>query len=150
MATLIVVSNLTSTATPIIDNGLNGSSVEPGTVIEIKEPTNKDIIATLARRQGVNPDLALAISQCESEHRQFNQDGTVLRGRQNPQDVGLFQINEFYHLEDSKKLGYDIYTAKGNVEYAFHIMKRDGVRHWTYSKPCWGHKVASHQVALAK
>lgn len=106
------------------------------------------MIRVIAKQNQVNPELALAISRCESEYRQFNKDGSVLRGRENPQDVGLFQINERYHLEDSKKFGYDIYSAQGNVEYAMHIIKRDGIRHWTYSKPCWGNKVSSHHVAM--
>lgn len=146
MATLIVVSNLTATVTPTVSNELNGS-VAPVAIVEVKEPTNQDMIEVMAKQQGVNPKLAAAISRCESEHRQFNEDGSVLRGRVNSQDVGLFQINEFYHLEDSKKFGYNIYSAQGNVEYALHIMKRDGIRHWNYSKPCWGPKVSSHKVA---
>lgn len=148
MATLIAVSNLTASVTPIVNSDIATES-NP-VVFEVKAASNAELIELIAEKNGVNTALALAIAKCESEHRQFNEDGRVLRGRENPQDVGLFQINEFYHLEDSKKLGFDIYTAKGNVEYAMHIMKRDGVRHWTYSKPCWGNKVSSHQVAMAQ
>lgn len=87
---------------------------------------------------GLDPDLSLRIARCESELRQYNKDGEVLRGIHNPQDVGIFQINEKYHLQDSQKLGLDIYSAEGNIEYAMEIMKRDGVRHWNYSRACWG------------
>ena len=100
------------------------------------------MITVLAKKNDIDTTLAIEIAQCESEHRQFNEHGTVLRGRQNPADVGVFQINETWHLADSQKLGYNIYTAKGNIEYAMYIMKKDGARHWKYSKPCWGKKVA--------
>lgn len=121
----------------------------PAIMVEVKEPTYQEMIEVIAKKNNVNPELAVAISRCESELRQFNKDGSLLRGRQNPDDVGLFQINEYYHLSDSKKLGFDVHTPKGNIDYAMYIIKRDGIRHWTYSKPCWGHKVTSHQVALA-
>ena len=147
MATLIAVSNLNANITPIVSN--DQISENHQIVVEVKEPSNIEMIEVLAEKYGVDSNLALHISQCESELRQYNENGTVLRGRENPQDVGLFQINEFYHLQDSQKLGFNIYTAKGNIEYAMYIMERDGTRHWTYSKPCWGKRVGS-QIALAK
>lgn len=78
------------------------------------------------------------VAQCESHHNQFNVDGSVLRGRVNPQDVGVFQINEFYHLEESKKLGMDIHTTAGNIDYARHLYDTQGLSPWVWSRPCWG------------
>ena len=111
-------------------------------VIEVKELSVAGMVEVLAEKKEINPAVALEIAQCESELRQFNKDGSILRGRDNPADVGVFQINENWHLTDSRKLGYDIYSTKGNIEYALYLMKRDGIRHWKYSKPCWGKKVA--------
>ncbi len=89
---------------------------------------------------GVDPQTALKIARCESSLRQWQDDGSgeVLRGHKNPADVGLFQINEKYHLAQSESLELDIYSAQGNVEYAMSLIKRDGLRHWHWSKPCWG------------
>ncbi len=94
----------------------------------------------VATSYGVDHKAALKIAHCESNLRQWkdNESGEVLRGRKNKDDVGLFQINESYHLKQSQELGLDIYTADGNVEYAISLMKRDGLRHWHWSKPCWG------------
>lgn len=64
----------------------------------------------------------------------------MIRGIVNPKDVGLFQINTDYHLKDSKDLGYNIFTPKGNVQYAMHLLKEDGVSHWKASKDCWSKK----------
>jgi hypothetical protein len=61
-----------------------------------------------------------------------------LHGIQNANDIGLFQINEIYHLKTSKALGYDIYTTEGNIDYAIWLLKNEGSQHWNYSKPCWG------------
>ena len=83
-------------------------------------------------------DLALAIARCESQYSQFAASGKVLRGRKNPNDVGVFQINEDYHLAASKKLGFDIHTLEGNIAYAMWLLKRDGSKPWRASQPCWG------------
>lgn len=84
------------------------------------------------------PEIMKNIARCESGERQFNQDGTVLRGQLNPHDVGYFQINEQYHLEKSKSLGYDIYSFDGNIRYALWLYEREGTRPWNWSKSCWG------------
>lgn len=80
----------------------------------------------------------LAIAKCESGSKQFNEDGTVLRGRVNSLDVGFFQINEKYHLESSIKLGYDIYTEEGNKAYAVYLYEHQGAKPWKASAPCHG------------
>lgn len=77
------------------------------------------------------------IAWCESRNRQFNPDGTVLRGVVNSQDVGKHQINERYHLAESQRLGMDIHTLEGNTEYAQHLFKTQGSKPWNWSKHCW-------------
>jgi hypothetical protein len=77
------------------------------------------------------------ISWCESKNRQFNADGSIHRGEINPQDVGKYQINEFYHLEASRKLGMDIYTEEGNTMYALYLYEHEGTTPWNWSKSCW-------------
>ncbi len=83
-------------------------------------------------------DVLKKIAWCESRNRQFNLDGTILRGEINPQDVGKYQINEHYHLEDSQRLGMDIYTLAGNTEYAKYLYSKQGSKPWNWSKKCWG------------
>ncbi len=78
------------------------------------------------------------VAFCESTYRQFSPNSKVHRGVVNNQDVGIFQINERYHLEDSKKLKIDIYTIEGNTEYAKYLYEKQGLRPWSASKPCWG------------
>lgn len=78
------------------------------------------------------------ISQCESQFRQFASDGSVLRGREVRQDVGVMQINETYHKATAQKLGYNIYTLDGNLAYAQYLYDREGSQPWSASKACWG------------
>lgn len=81
--------------------------------------------------------IMIQVSYCESRFRQFNPDGTVLRGIVNSDDVGAMQINEYYHLEASKRLAIDIYTLKGNLAYARHLYRQSGTQPWSASAPCW-------------
>jgi hypothetical protein len=90
--------------------------------------------------------IMIDVARCESAYRQFDQDGLVLRGRVNSQDVGVMQINEKYHLEASKKLNLNIHTIEGNMAYARHLYKTQGTTPWRYSSPCWN---KSREVALA-
>lgn len=83
------------------------------------------------------PAILLRIAECESNNRQFNEDGSVLRGRKNPSDVGRFQINEFYHLETARKLNMDIYTWEDNTAYALYLFEKNGTRDWLWSASCW-------------
>lgn len=80
-----------------------------------------------------------AIAKCESGNRQFNTDGSILRGKVNPKDVGMFQINEKYHLQASIKMGYDIYTEEGNKAYATYLYNTQGSRPWKASAYCHGY-----------
>lgn len=82
-------------------------------------------------------ELLVRIAQAESNIRQFAKDGSVLRGRQNPMDVGIFQINEKYHLSDSQKIGYNIYEPEGNIKFAVELYSREGTRPWNWSKGKW-------------
>lgn len=103
-----------------------------------QEKTVGQLIEEEAARMGVDGKLAAKVAFCESTWRQFDPEtGKVLRGVHNPKDVGLFQINEDYHLDASTKLGYNIYTSQGNIDYALYLMKRDGLKHWKWSEPCW-------------
>ncbi len=86
--------------------------------------------------------IMVEIAWCESRFRQHDENGEVLRGEVNSLDRGVMQVNEFYHLEDSKKLGYDILTIEGNTAYARYIYEKSGVQPWISSSPCWSKSVA--------
>lgn len=81
--------------------------------------------------------LLVKIAKCESHFRQFGKDGSVYRGKVNDQDVGVMQINEFYHLKTADKLGLDIYSIQGNLAYAKYLYEREGAQPWSSSAPCW-------------
>lgn len=78
------------------------------------------------------------VARCESQFVHYTDSGNILRGRVNKSDIGVMQINEYYHGDTAKRLDIDLYTLEGNVEYARDLYERKGTQPWDASKPCWG------------
>lgn len=77
------------------------------------------------------------IATCESGNKQFNKDGSVIRGKINNNDVGKYQINLTYHEKQASKLGYDLFTEEGNTNYAIWLYEKEGDKPWDWSRSCW-------------
>ena len=82
--------------------------------------------------------IMIEIAKCESNFRQYDGDGDVLRGEKNILDRGVMQINEYFHNENSEKLGFDILTLEGNTSYGRYLFEKYGVKPWISSSKCWG------------
>jgi soluble lytic murein transglycosylase-like protein len=89
------------------------------------------------RKEFKNEPILVDIARCESSFRQYDADGKILRGKANKDDIGLMQINEKYNGDLAKKLGYDIYTTEGNIQFAKYLYSKQGADPWTYSSKCW-------------
>lgn len=146
MASLIITASSTTgpalALNPLVVNKIENSQPIVETY-SVERPVSEagseiyDKIIALSAKYGLHTDTTLRIAYCESTFRQHNQNGEVLRGKVNSADVGVFQINEKYHLDQSKRLGLNIYQVDDNIEYAMWLMKKEGNRHWNWSKPCW-------------
>ncbi len=81
------------------------------------------------------------ICTCESGLTHFKSDGeTVLRGVINRHDIGICQINEYYHQKRIDALGLNIYKYEDNISFAKDLYNRLGSAPWIWSKSCWGDK----------
>lgn len=106
-------------------------------------PLTSAEIAIEEKKVELLPELK-AICGCESvgnpkaEPQQFHKDGSVIRGVVNNQDVGMCQINLYYHEKAADKLGLDLFTEQGNIIYANHLYTEQGSTPWKWSKGCWG------------
>jgi hypothetical protein len=153
----VLTSIYGSPTAPAIDN--ISTTTAPGASVRIEEttttniPTSKELEAK-AREFFKNDPLLVEIARCESSFRHLTKDGSVLRGKVNKGDVGLMQINEFYHADTAKKLGLDLETLEGNMAYAEYLYNREGGQPWKASSTCWNQAeksiTDSVQVALAK
>lgn len=118
-------------------NEASGKAEDTATT-KISKPVNPNIgIESKVREYFSDLPIMAEVSKCESRYRQFSADGSILRGVVNGQDVGVMQINEYYHLKRAKKLGMDVRTLEGNLDYARLLYEEEGTRPWKASAPCW-------------
>lgn len=117
---------------------------------ELITTQDKEVLEKYLKENFADTPILFEIAKCESTMTHFNKDGQVIRGKVDRRDVGVMQINEGYHLEDAKKLGFDIHTVEGNVAYAKYLYKKFGSKPWSASSPCWSKTLAAKEEVLAK
>lgn len=148
----MVVSGMMATDTPAVQTQTIGARPEIVSATSTQAAAARTKPQTNSNQKGSNPNqgiesitreyykdipLMAEIAYCESRFRQFDKDGSVFRGVVNNKDVGIVQVNEFYHLERAKKLNIDIHTVEGNLEYGRLLYKEQGSQPWKSSAPCW-------------
>ena len=116
---------------------INVQSDPEHTTSEIRTFTNTQAVQAYLHEQYFDTPILIEVARCESEFRQFDKSGRVIRGRAVQDDIGLMQINEYYHGLTAKNMGLDIYTTEGNVAFAKYLHSRYGLKPWSASKPCW-------------
>ncbi len=92
--------------------------------------------------------IMIKVAWCESRFRQFGKDGSVFRGIVNTSDVGVMQVNTYYHGKTAAKLGLDLMTIEGNMAYAKYLYEREGTTPWMSSSACW--MTSKSEVAILK
>jgi hypothetical protein len=91
--------------------------------------------------------IMVSIAKCESHFRQYDRNGAVYRGVVNNKDVGVMQVNEYYHAEAAKKLNLNLWTLEGNTAYARYLYEKEGTTPWLSSSACWN---KSKHIELAR
>lgn len=114
--------------------------------------TNQDLIAREAlakldtesavRTYFSDIPVLIHIARCESTFRHTHTDGTVLKGKVDPADTGVMQINMRYHGKEAKELGLDLTDRYDNMLYARNLYERQGTQPWDASSPCWSRIIA--------
>lgn len=85
----------------------------------------------------------IEVAFCESTFRHTLSDGSVLRGRVDPADTGVMQINKRYHLQAATAMNLDLENLYDNMAYARYLYEKQGLQPWSASAPCWNRQVAS-------
>ena len=99
---------------------------------------NPESLSAYVREYFVDEPILAEIAKCESRFRHLNKDGEIFRGKVNKSDIGVMQINTYYHGKKAEELGLDLYSLRGNLEYAKYLHEKEGTTPWNSSKPCWG------------
>lgn len=137
---LLLVSSLYGGLSEASVAAASQTKVDPIQKQESIESVKNDNSITFEQyvREYFKDDPILAeIAKCESTFRQYSSTGEVIKGIVNKSDVGVMQINKYYHLERANKLGFDLNTTEGNMAYAKKLYEREGTRPWSSSSDCW-------------
>ncbi len=110
------------------------SSVQPD---DLKNP---ETLGAYVREYYADSPILADIAWCESRMRHLDKEGNLFRGKVNPSDIGVMQINTYYHEATSTKMDIDLESLSGNLKYAQYLYEKEGTKPWNSSKPCWGNK----------
>lgn len=145
---LLILTSLYGTPTANAEQGN-----VPQNVVEIKTESNipdNNNVEKIVRDFFKDEPILIDIARCESSFRQYDENGEVLRGKVNKSDIGIMQINEYYHKERIEKLGVDLSDIKGNLTYAKWLYNKEGGQPWKASSACWNKPniASSNQLVL--
>lgn len=156
MASIFVLSSFYGAPTVAIADGISTSTtVAPLTRMDestISNLPSRNELEEIVKRYFKDDPILIEIARCESQFRQFDAKGNVLKGKVNKGDLGLMQINKYYHADQAKALGYNLRTIEGNLAYAKYLYDKEGVQPWKSSSPCWRESLnkSSHQIIALK
>ncbi len=122
----------------------HAASIEevPATYIATARPQSSAEVETKVREYFSDIPIMVEIARCESTFRHVMNDGTVLRGFVDNDDLGVMQINLRFHAVEAERLGLDLENIYDNMAYARHLYERQGTQPWNASAPCWGRHIA--------
>ena len=103
-----------------------------------KELTIEQKITKLALEYHVNPAVVHAIISCESEYKSSAIGKMAVIG----QDIGIWQINSYFHEEAAKERGLNIYNSNDNLRYGMILLFEKGTQPWKASRTCWSKKLS--------
>lgn len=125
------------------------SEVAIGRITTIEEAREERVVVardteTIVRTYFRDLPIMAEIARCESNFRHHRADGTVLRGRVDPADTGVMQINRRYHEARAVAMKLDLADLYHNLAYARHLYEEQGTQPWSASAPCWRTALAAN------
>jgi hypothetical protein len=86
--------------------------------------------------------VMVQIARCESTFRHTLPDGSILKGKVDPADTGVMQINKRYHGDKAASMNLNLDDIYHNMAYARYLYETQGTRPWSASAPCWNGSLA--------
>lgn len=141
--------NLTASITLAVSAFLSGSTLQTTDLVSVQPFMEAQTVEEYVRDYFADVPVMIAVAKCESEFRQFDKDGKILK---NPTSsaIGIFQIMASIHQDSADAdLGLDITNIQGNAAYARYLYEKQGTAPWESSKSCWG-KTPEGKAHIAK
>lgn len=130
------LENATAPTTFAQESGTSTPERKQVDLIKVEGDTTPEImeaISRYARLYKVDEALMKKIIRCESRFKIKARNTETVVGV----DVGLGQINTYYHDKQMKRMGLDIRNVTDNIEYMAYLMAKNGTSDYQASKRCW-------------
>ncbi len=144
-----LIANLTATGL-LAASALTGGSTLSADTLNPAPFQTAQTVEEYVREYFADAPVMIAIAECESQFRQYDKDGKILK---NPTStaIGVFQIMASIHQDSADtELGLDITNVQGNAGYARHLYEKQGTTPWNASKACWGKSEAGKKHLASK
>ncbi|MSU55397.1 MAG: hypothetical protein EXS46_02540 [Candidatus Taylorbacteria bacterium] len=140
--------------TPAVSAEVNNSKAPVVQTYTKNDPSIVDGVALIAptdynnsvenevREYFEDTPILAEIAKCESQFRHVGKSGEIIRGMVNDDDIGVMQINEYYHSSEADKLRINLKTLSGNMNYARILYGKFGTNPWQSSSTCWNRYVS--------
>ncbi len=106
--------------------------------VQLEIAKNPETLKVFVTEYFKDEPIMARIAWCESRFRHLDKDGNIFRGKVVPEDIGVMQVNTYYHEAAAEKMGLNLYSLTGNLAYAKRLYEKEGTVPWNSSKPCWG------------
>lgn len=114
--------------------------------VEVGEQVSQEVAVAdterIVRSYFKDIPVLIQIARCESTFRHTLSDGSILKGRVDPADTGVMQINKRYHEKAAAALKLNLDDIYHNMAYARHLYETQGTQPWSASAPCWNSTLA--------
>lgn len=134
---LLTASTVSSVDLPTTAYGHIAEDVAVETVVK---KTTEEIV----REYFEDIPIMAEVSRCESTFKHYSEDGSVLTGRVDSDDIGVMQINRRYHEATATAMNLDLDNLYDNLAYARYLYEKKGTQPWSASMPCWGNTLAAN------
>ena len=131
----------------VFSNNMIDASSSPIVMADVVSITAPMTLEDHVREYFADTPILAEIARCESTFKQIGTNGKIIRGKVNSSDIGIMQINEYYHKAKATSLGYDLYTLEGNLAYGQYLYDKEGSRPWNSSSKCWS-KTINKELAV--
>lgn len=114
--------------------GLHDHPVPAAHSARIRDVPTRDEVGTLIRAYfPEQPEVMIAIAECESELQQLRPDGTPLISP--TADAGALQVNLTVHQATAERLGLDVVNSlEDNLHYARMLYSERGLSPWACAR----------------
>jgi len=109
----------------------------PVSMFEAKVHDQPITLEAYVREYFKDTPVMAEIAKCESRFRHVGKSGKIIRGEVTSEDVGVMQVNEYFHEKTATVLGFDLHALDGNLAYAKWLYAKEGIKPWFSSSKCW-------------